>query len=78
MNVAGWDEVMAEAQRETHVVIAGKRMARVPHVGHGPCRDCAAEPGQLHVPACCVERCPACGQQAGWCGCEEASDYGVQ
>lgn len=34
-----------------------------------PCGDCAAVPGQFHVPSCDMEECPACGRQAISCGC---------
>jgi hypothetical protein len=36
----------------------------------GPCRDCAALEGELHMRGCCLEECPACGGQAMF-GCGE-------
>lgn len=33
------------------------------------CYDCGVNMGQLHVFACCVERCPGCGGQAYGCEC---------
>jgi hypothetical protein len=33
------------------------------------CHDCAAVPGQYHVPGCDMEECPLCGVQAITCGC---------
>jgi hypothetical protein len=34
----------------------------------GPCRDCAALDGQHHLRGCCLQECPACGEQAMY-GC---------
>jgi hypothetical protein len=34
-----------------------------------PCRDCATPVGGVHHPGCCVERCPACLDQALGCPC---------
>jgi hypothetical protein len=33
------------------------------------CNDCGVLPGQLHVPSCDQEYCPACGDQALACDC---------
>lgn len=75
---AAWRRRIDEAQDITHDSVAGVERARVAY-GDEPslrrfaqsprCRDCAAELGQLHVPGCCVEACPACGEQAISCSC---------
>jgi len=31
------------------------------------CHDCAAKPGEMHMPGCDTERCPVCGGQAMCC-----------
>ena len=76
--IPGWQERIDAAQRLTTVMIDGVDLARQPYGGEVPglplrprCRDCATELGDLHVPGCCVERCPACGDQAAWCGCRD-------
>jgi hypothetical protein len=33
------------------------------------CHDCKAEPGELHVDGCDIERCSACGGQRIGCEC---------
>jgi hypothetical protein len=38
-----------------------------------PCHDCAALPGQYHVPGCDMEECRACGRQSISCGCRHES-----
>jgi hypothetical protein len=52
---------------------AGTAYARIPYVADGSvtgrCHDCAVEPGELHLPGCDDEECPACGGQVISCGC---------
>ncbi len=72
-----WARKIWNAQQDRIRVIAGRRFQRVPygregrgwHASDGPCHDCAVTPGQLHVPGCDVERCPACRGQMITCGC---------
>lgn len=45
--------------------------------GH-PCHDCAAQPGQLHVFACDVERCPVCTRQLLSCEHGAAAEHALQ
>jgi hypothetical protein len=66
---AHWQEQIDAAQQLTAYLIDGKRVPRTAHDGAQPCRDCAVTHGQLHVPPCCVERCPGCGAQAITCEC---------
>ena len=37
------------------------------------CPDCQVERGELHVPGCDGEQCPACGQQLIGCDCYQDS-----
>jgi hypothetical protein len=75
-----WAARIEEAQRTPYVQIGGKVHRRMAYgtedVYPGTmlrtlCRDCAVQYGQLHVPTCCVERCPACGGQALSCLCPD-------
>lgn len=64
-----WQKRIDEAQRITHTVIGGTAYQRIPSTV--PCHDCGVDPGQLHVPTCCVERCPRCHGQAIACPCSD-------
>ena len=74
-----WERRIQEAQRKSSYTIAGSTYPRVRYgnedaemasvAAHHPCRDCEVRAGQLHVPGCAVERCPACGGQAISCAC---------
>lgn len=69
----------AAAQLKTHIRFCGIPYRRVPYgqdypTGLPQCRDCGVEHGQLHVPTCCVERCPVCTRQAIGCDCADLDD----
>ena len=73
---AYWQQQIEAAQAEPTVMLAGVSYRRIPYGRDYPdglpqCRDCGVEHGQLHVPACCVERCPRCDGQAISCLCDE-------
>ena len=68
-----WPDVLKDAQKKTVYHINGADFSREPHTGYDEtdiCHDCVAEPGELHVPGCDVERCPCCGGQAISCSCK--------
>jgi hypothetical protein len=61
--VKGWTAQLEAAQR----FFADTRL---PWEGDVTCHDCAAAPGQLHVPGCDTEVCPACKGQLIGCECD--------
>ncbi|MCA8974918.1 MAG: hypothetical protein KDC98_09355 [Planctomycetes bacterium] len=79
-----WPERIQEAQTILTASIGGVEHTRVRYgdetddcgAGRVPCHDCAVLEGQLHVPSCDVEQCPACGGQAIGCDCERTNDQG--
>ena len=80
--IEGWPERIEEAQRVLEYFIEGVAYSRVRYgdestdwdAGRIPCHDCRVVKGQLHVPSCDVEQCPACGEQAIGCDCPR-DDY---
>lgn len=72
---AEWRGRIARAQDTKTYRIDGQDLARVPWGSEPPipdlpvdqadalCGDCGVMRGQLHVPTCDMERCPACGEQ---------------
>ncbi|RZL68770.1 MAG: hypothetical protein EOP77_00150 [Variovorax sp.] len=72
-----WQKRIDAAQRLTHYTVFKVPFLRIAYGHDHPfrvkpyCRDCGVAEEQLHVPGCCVERCPAClGQEIG-CGCRD-------
>lgn len=41
----------------------------VPEPHPDPCRDCNVADGGVHHQGCCLEECPACGDQLLGCPC---------
>jgi len=52
----------------------GMKARRLAYGGAGKCRGCGTAPGDLHGPACGLERCPICGDALRLCPCG-ASEY---
>jgi len=53
-----------------------KRGDKDPAECEGPCPDCGAMKGRLHMRGCDVEECPVCGKQAIACDCDYDRFYG--
>jgi hypothetical protein len=80
--IEGWPEKIASAQLTTKCRPNGVEMDRVRYgdeeddwgANEKPCHDCRVIKGELHVPTCDVERCPACGGQMIGCECDYSED----
>ena len=80
--VSYWPQKIEEAQQQPHYVIGGRQYARIAYGAESDdwgaerqtCGDCGVLKGQLHVPSCDIERCPACGGQAISCDCDYEGD----
>jgi hypothetical protein len=78
----GWPARIREAQVETTCQPNGVTMLRVRYgdeeddwgADAQPCGDCAVIKGELHVPGCDIERCPACSGQIISCDCNWPDD----
>lgn len=74
---------LVESQFLPYILIGDKRIERgrcgaggdLFDWGGGPCPNCAAAPGQLHVYLCTKEKCPACSGQAFSCNCDWEYEY---
>jgi hypothetical protein len=61
--IKGWTAQLEAAQRFYPSI-------RLRWDGESRCHDCAAAPGQLHVPGCDMEVCPSCKGQLFTCDCD--------
>ncbi len=80
-----WQRRMDAAQTESTALVSGALYPRTPY-GQDysemkasemlpQCRDCGVSLGQLHVPTCCVERCPRCKVQRISCQCDDGPSH---
>jgi hypothetical protein len=70
----GWSSEISAAQIHSTYWICGVEHERVGFgdegdTEHERCVDCGVKLGQLHVPGCELELCPACGGQVIACEC---------
>lgn len=80
--IASWPARIAQAQREPFYRLNGSLVRRVPYgeeqtdwdAANRACHDCRVLRGELHVPGCDVEECPACGGQVFMCECSFDED----
>lgn len=72
-----WADMLIRSQHEPYWTINGQNHPRIRYgdedgmAGNsGPCRHCAAAPGQYHALSCEAEHCPACNAQRFCCDCD--------
>ncbi|HEX2767478.1 MAG TPA: hypothetical protein VHR55_12685 [Candidatus Limnocylindria bacterium] len=79
-----WPAELLAAQDFLDVEIEHQKYPRLPYgveIGweevaeKGPCHDCSARKGQLHVPGCDVEQCPRCQGQMISCPCKVTEKF---
>jgi rRNA maturation endonuclease Nob1 len=82
--IEGWPKKIVSAQNVLSYTLNGEAVLRIRygdehddwHADQNACHDCRVIKGELHVPSCDVEECPACGGQLLSCDCpfDERSD----
>jgi hypothetical protein len=73
----GWSSEISAAQIHATYWIKGVEHGRICHDSEVErCSDCGVEAGQLHVPGCEQERCPACQGQVISCECHYGRSHG--
>lgn len=80
-----WVDTLKQSQREPVWTIGGQTYSRIrygeeagAHAMSGPCRHCAAVPGQYHSLTCEAECCPKCRAQRFSCDCDCEADWVAQ
>jgi hypothetical protein len=71
-----WADMLRRSQLEPYLAFDGQNYPRIRYGDEegmsldGPCRHCAAAPGQYHALTCEAERCPKCHAQRFSCDCD--------
>ena len=74
-----WTDIRAQDDR--CYTICGTAYFRIPfgedlfgsETDRRHCRNCGAQRGEIHVPTCCWEQCPRCGDQSISCDCQNTT-----